>query len=400
MEAPATGYPNNMTVMGFASNAEPGSKPAHQPVASWLKRVVYGTKISSLQQWYFQKAGFEACVSYFWPPTMRPDLIKQYDCRKALPIRVFFPSDYDQTSPQTLPTLFTIHGGGFCIGVPDDDDAWNRTFADVNGALVIALHYWKAPWAPWPQALHDLEALFLAAVGDESLPIDKSRVALGGFSAGGNLALCLSQIPSVRGHASAAPKAVVPVYPPTDFATPTASKRDRRPYKVGKLPGIRGSRRDFVLEFADVFNWSYIPYGTDLRDPLVSPLYAGRGDLPANVCVVAAELDYLAYEAWELTCKLGGRPRDPPAGGFVGRAEPAPAGRAQDLELTDERFSWEAADARGSVKWLLVPDVIHAFDMHEMGAAQLDAASAREGNAKAVKVITVVGEWLRRTAWK
>ncbi|KAK2001705.1 alpha/beta hydrolase fold protein [Colletotrichum falcatum] len=384
--------------MGFAKNAESG-KNAYQPVVPWLKRVVYGTKISSLQQWYFQKAGFEACMSYFWPPNMRPDLIKQYDCRKALPIRIFFPSDYDQTSPQTLPTLFTIHGGGFCIGVPDDDDEWNRTFADLNGVLVVALHYWKAPWMPWPHALHDLEALFVAAVADESLPIDRSRVALGGFSAGGNLALCLSQMPGVRGHATAAPKAVVPVYPPTDFATPSSAKRDRRPYKVGELPGIRGSRRDFVLEFADVFNWSYIPYGTDLRDPLVSPLYAGRDELPANVCVVAAELDYLAFEAWELACKLGGRPR-PPAGGVVGRAEAAPRARAQELELADERFSWEAADARGSVKWLLVPDAIHAFDMHEMGAAQLDAAGAREGNAKAVKVMGVVGEWLRRTAWK
>ncbi|KAK1574054.1 alpha/beta hydrolase fold protein [Colletotrichum navitas] len=387
--------------MGLARNAESGGDSVHQPVASWLKRVVYGTKISSLQQWYFQKAGFEACMSYFYPPTMRPDLIKQYDCRKALPIRIFFPSDYDQTSPQTLPTLFTIHGGGFCIGVPDDDDTWNRTFADLNGVLVIALHYWKAPWTPWPHALHDLEALFLAAVADESLPIDRARVALGGFSAGGNLALCLSQMPSVRGHATAAPKAVVPVYPPTDFATPSASKRDRRPYKVGKLPGIRGSRRDFVLEFADVFDWSYIPYGTDLRNPLVSPLYAAREDLPANVCVVAAELDYLAYEAWELACKLGGRPR-PPVGGAVGRPEPAAgAGRAApELELADERFAWEAADERGSVKWLLVPDVVHAFDMHEMGAAQMDAASARDGNAKAVKVMGAVGEWLRRTAWK
>ncbi|KAK1963218.1 alpha/beta hydrolase fold protein [Colletotrichum sublineola] len=397
MEDPTTGYPSAMATMGFTKNAETGS-PVHQPVASWLKRVVYGTKISSLQQWYFQKAGFEACVSYFWPRAMRPDLIKQYDCRRALPIRIFFPSDYDQTSPQTLPTLFTIHGGGFCIGVPDDDDAWNRTFADLNGVLVIALHYWKAPWAPWPHALHDLEALFLAAVADESLPIDRSRVALGGFSAGGNLALCLSQMPSVRDHATAAPKAVVPVYPPTDFATPLESKRDRRPYKVGKLPGIRGSRRDFVLDFADVFDWSYIPYGTDLRNPLVSPLYAGRDELPANVCIVAAELDYLAYEALELACKLGGRAR--PTDAAVGRPETAPAGRAQELELADERFSWEAADARGSVKWLLVPDVIHAFDMHEMGTVQMDAASAREGDAKAVKVMGVVGEWLRRTAWK
>ncbi|CCF45296.1 alpha/beta hydrolase, partial [Colletotrichum higginsianum] len=181
--------------MGLTNNPESG-KPVYQPVAPLLNRIVYGTKISTLQQWYFQKAGFEAWKSYFWPPAQRPDIIKQYDCRKALPVRIFFPSNYDQTSPQTLPTLVTIHGGGFCIGVPDDDDAWNRTFADLNGALVVALHYWKAPWAPWPRALHDLEALYLAVVDDASLPIDKGRIALAGFSAGGNLTLCLSQMRS------------------------------------------------------------------------------------------------------------------------------------------------------------------------------------------------------------
>ncbi|WYZ43321.1 hypothetical protein EsH8_VI_001020 [Colletotrichum jinshuiense] len=385
-----------MANMGVSTTTNSdGEKPVYQPMPSLLNRIVYGSKISALQSWYFQKAGVEAWKSYFWPPPQRPDLVKQYNCRPALPIRIFFPSDYDQTSPQTLPTLFSIHGGGFSIGVPEDDDAWNRTFADENGALVIALHYWKAPWAPWPQGLHDLEALYLAIVDDESLPMDRARIAIGGFSAGGNLTLCLAQMESVKGHRTAAPAAVLPIYPSTDFVTPAAAKRDRRPYKVGQLPGIRGERRDFVLDFADVFGWSYVPYGTNLRDRLVSPGQAGRADLPPHVCVVGAELDYLAYEAWELACKLGGRGRPPAAA--VGRPE---AAKTQELELGDERFAWEVEDARGSVKWLLVPDVIHAFDMHEMGAAVSDPVSVRDGNAKAVKVIKMLGEWLRRTAWK
>ncbi|KAL0934612.1 alpha beta hydrolase fold protein [Colletotrichum truncatum] len=373
--------------------AQSDKKPVYRPTAPFMNRIIYGTKLSVVQSWFYQKASFEFWKSYWSPPEQRPDLIKQYDCRPNLLIRIFFPSDYDQTSPQTLPTLFSIHGGGFSIGVPDDDDAWNRTFADTNGALVIALNYWKAPWKPWPNGLHDLEALYLAAVQDESLPIDKSRIAITGFSAGGNLSLCLSQLKSVKEHPTARPSAVLPIYPPVDFVTPPEKKKHRRPYKIGLLPGIRGEQRDFVLSFAPVFDWAYVPYGTNLKDPLLSPAYAERGDLPANVCIVAAELDYLAWEAWDFACKLGGKKV---TSATVGRKEVA---KTQELETKDERFGWEVSDERGSVKWLLVPDVIHAFDMHEMGANVSDPESIRDGNAKAVKVIKVLGDWLRSTAW-
>ncbi|TEA13818.1 Carboxylesterase NlhH [Colletotrichum sidae] len=368
--------------------------PVYRQPPPWTSRILYATKLHGLQSWFYQRASFQFWKAYWFPPPGAPDVIKQYDCRPNLLVRIFFPSDYDQTSPQTLPTLFSIHGGGFSIGVPDDDDAWNRTFADLNGALVVALNYWKAPWSPWPNGLHDLEALYLAAVEDQSLPIDRSRIAITGFSAGGNYSLCLSQMKSIKGHPTASPKAVMPIYPPVDFATPLEKKEHRRPFKVGQLSGIRGEKRDFVYAFAPVFDWSYVPYGTNLRDPLLSPMYASRADFPDNVCVVGAELDYLAWEAWDFACKLGGKK---PTSATVGRKEVA---KTQELEMADERFAWEVKDDRGSVRWLLVPDVIHAFDMHEMGAMVSDPETVRDGNAKAVKAIKVLGDWLKSSAWK
>jgi poly(3-hydroxybutyrate) depolymerase len=63
----------------------------------------------------------------------------------------------------------------------------NERFASMHNVLVIELNYRKAPAHPFPTALYDLEALMLAVFDDESLPIDKGRIAVGGFSAGGNL---------------------------------------------------------------------------------------------------------------------------------------------------------------------------------------------------------------------
>lgn len=304
---------------------------------------------------------------------------------------IFFPSTYDQTSPHTLPTLFTVHGGGFCIGAPDDDDRWNRLFADTHGVLIVALHYAKAPWSPFPGPLHDVACLYLAAAGDASLPIDKARVAVAGFSAGGNLALGLCQLPSVRAHA-AAPKAVVPIYPAIDLSRAPADKGKRRQYKVGKLPGLRGQERDWVLPLAPIFDWAYVPPGTNLRHPLVSPFYANRADLPGHIFVVGAELDFLADEAHQFALRLAGRQGEALYDAVPGRPEAADGeGR---LEMEDERFAWEA----GVVRWLLVPDVVHAFDFH-VGAGVGGEGSVRDAEGKTVGYMLLVGEWLFGKAW-
>ena len=304
---------------------------------------------------------------------------------------IFFPSSYDQTSPQTLPTLFTIHGGGFCIGDSDDDDRWNRTFADTHNVLVIALHYAKAPWHPFPGPLHDAACLFLAAASDVSLPIDKKRVAVAGFSAGGNLALGICQLPSVRRHA-AAPRAVVPIYPAIDLSRDPAEKGRRRHYKVDSgLAGLRGLRKDWILPLAPVFDWAYVAPGTNLRHPLVSPFYAARADLPPHVFVVGAELDFLVDEAHQFALRLAGRDREPLYEAIPGRPEPSGRGEGE-LERGDPRFEWEA----GGVRWLLVPDVVHAFDFH-VGAGVSGAVADAEG--KTTAYMRLVGEWLFEKAW-
>jgi len=240
-------------------------------------------------------------------------------------------------------------------------------------------------------------ALYKAAVEDESLPIDAARIAVTGFSAGGTLALALCQVDPVRSHARAPPRAVVPIYPCATLALPPEEKGKRRRYKVGsRLGGIRGQKKDWVLPLANMFDWAYIRVGTDLRDPLLSPYFAPRADLPKNIFVIGAELDFLACEAHQLALRLAGKQDDlarynsipgrPEAGTEVGK-----------LELEDERFAWEVEDGKGgSVRWLLVPDQVHAFDVAQGRSVMGDEEGVRDAVGKTEEYVRLMGEWLVR----
>ncbi|KAK3324475.1 alpha/beta hydrolase fold protein [Cercophora scortea] len=375
----------------------------------------------------------------YYPPPGRPDIIKAYPERRRLPVRlfprdeqletdqsqsIFFPSHYDLTSPALLPTLFTIHGGGFTVGYSSDDDAWNRSFADTYTILVISLNYSKAPWAAFPLPLLDVEALYHAVLNDESLPIDRMRTALGGFDAGANLALGLSQLPSVRTgvvnpslHHSTypgyppprshpPPAAVISICGILDFTNPPSLKARTRPYKR-QLRGPRGwgPGLDWMARLLPSSAWSYIPYGHDVADPLLSPAYAARADLPPHVFVVAAELDCLAHESWRAACVWAAR-AVPEAEVLVGRRSPSRWRGCLDDGMGENglKFGWlEEGDGGGSsTRWLLVPDVVHGFDSAGWRNRYLwgDEEARVDAEMKTVAYQRELAEWLWGTVWR
>ncbi|KAH8901613.1 alpha/beta-hydrolase [Thozetella sp. PMI_491] len=319
-----------------------------------------------------------------FPPAIRADIVKTYSCRKGLPIRIFFPKSYDRSSGQKLPTLFTIHGGGYVLGEPVDNEEWNAAFASKHSFLVVALNYNKAPGSPFPAPIHDVEALFLAAMEDPALPIDDTRVAMAGWSAGGNLTLTVSQLESVCSRVHA----IVPLYPLTDLSVTLATKLASRRFKPA-LGGFRGRDSDFLARAAPIFNWAYLPAGHDSHDPLMSPYYALRSTLPKSVFVIGCELDMLAPEAWRMACKLGGR-TEPKVNVAVGKDEPVGKG---ELVLDDERYAFEERVDGGRYRWLLVPDTIHGFDQSIEGIARDDVLIA-DAKIKIEKTIAIIGEWL------
>ncbi|KAK3484937.1 Alpha/Beta hydrolase protein [Neurospora hispaniola] len=355
-------------------------------------------------------------TDYLGSSPTNPDIIKAFPSRPQLPVRVFLPKSHSGEDPsdKKLPTLLTIHGGGFVLGSPYDNDGWNRRFvqlAEEGGTpfCVIALDYRKAPSYPFPTAIHDLEAVILDLLKPDSsnhgddLPIDVNRVAIAGWSAGGNLALAVSQLPTIRPLV----KAVVPMYPVLDFVTPSEVKATKsRRYKPA-LGGFRGKKTDFLMGLSGMFDWSYVEPGQKMGDPLLSPVYAvtvedtaegkvtkGREKFPANVFVIACELDMLGGEAWRLACKLGGK-KVPGVEDRLGREE---VGEEKGkLELEDERFHWQVAVEEGQVKrrymWLLVPDAIHGYDQDGVGRFG-DEELVSDGMEKREEVMKIIRGWL------
>ncbi|KAI0888405.1 alpha/beta-hydrolase [Annulohypoxylon maeteangense] len=358
-----------------------------------LQQISFGVTVYSIQilntivHWYRERTT---------PSKFTPNIIKYYQCRPSLSVRIFFPKSYDpNTSQAPLPTLFSIHGGGFCFGDPSNDDKWNSNFASMHNVLVISLNYRKAPSYPFPTATYDLGALMLATFDDESLPIDKSRIAVGGFSAGGSLTLSVCQLPSIREKVK--PKAAIPIYAVVDKSIPMEIKTQTRYYKPDLGSGMRAESTDYLEAMSPMFFWSYINPGTDLKDPLLSPYFAPRDTLPPHIFFISAELDQLVHESWCMASKIAGRP-EPTFSERAGR-EKRSAGKGE-LILDDERFAFEHKDEDGksSVRWLLVPDQIHGFD--KLPEKWQGEEGFEDAGLKETAYQKLAGEWLYDVAWK
>jgi acetyl esterase len=87
------------------------------------------------------------------------------------------------------PVLVYLHGGGWCYGSIETVDRFCRRVADRSGCAVLSVGYRLAPEHPFPAPLEDVDAVlaYLRKSGAE-LGIDPARIAIGGDSAGGQLA--------------------------------------------------------------------------------------------------------------------------------------------------------------------------------------------------------------------
>jgi acetyl esterase len=108
----------------------------------------------------------------------------------SVPARLYVPSD----APTPSPLLLFFHGGGFVFGDLDTHDNTCRFLARQAGVRVLAVDYRLAPEHRFPSAFDDALAAFKWTMESAaSLEADPARLAVGGDSAGGNLAAGVAQ---------------------------------------------------------------------------------------------------------------------------------------------------------------------------------------------------------------
>ncbi|MET7241965.1 alpha/beta hydrolase [Methylobacterium sp. EM32] len=177
------------------------------------------------------------------------------------------------TMPGTpLPCLLYLHGGGWVLGNIESHDWVCRRLANLTQACVIAVDYRLAPEHPFPAAVEDAAAaLAFAAERAEGLGIDPDRLAVGGDSAGGNLAAVLA----LMGRDGTLPRTAMQVllYPSVDLGL-TSEGFER--ITEGQ-PLTTGTMRYFVDHYA--------PDPCDRTDWRASPARAASlaGTAPALV---------------------------------------------------------------------------------------------------------------------
>jgi acetyl esterase len=217
--------------------------------------------------------------------------------------RVYRPAEVRGT------TVVFLHGGGWTVGSVADYDGLVRRLAVRLSAVVLSVEYRRAPEHPFPAAVDDAVAATRWALAHAgSLGGDPRRVAVAGDSGGANLAAVVCQ--QLRDAGGPQPAAQLLVYPNVA--------------RGGDQPSMRAFGRVPFLTLSDMawYTRNYVPTGTDLGDPRISPAEGEVTGLPPAL-VVTAGVDPLHDSGRDYAAALGA--------------------------------------AGGGVEWLDLPDMPHGF---------------------------------------
>jgi acetyl esterase len=206
----------------------------------------------------------------------------------AIPVRVYRP----EGDAGALPGILVwYHGGGWVIGDLDTADTTCRKLVNRSGAVVVSVDYRLAPEHPAPAGLDDCWAA-LRWVADHGTEVggDPLRLAVGGDSAGGNLAALVSVLARDAGGPTLRHQLLV--YPATDLTMSCPSHVEN------------GTGYMLTSESTAWFLSHYLGPGSDPSAPALSPLFTEDLACVAPAHVVTAEFDPLRDEGEAYAVRL------------------------------------------------------------------------------------------------
>ena len=210
--------------------------------------------------------------------------------RQPMLVRIYYPA-----GPGPFPALVYFHGGGFVIANLDVYDASCRALTNAANCAVISVAYRLAPEFKFPAAPNDAFAAYQWVLQNAaSINVDSAKVAVGGESAGGNLATVTALMARDRGVQ--APVHQMLIYPlVTSIITPPVPAYPSYAEFVAAMP--------LATPVLPWFARHYFRRPADGNSPYASPLRTNVAGLPPAT-VITAQIDPLRDEGEAYAAKL------------------------------------------------------------------------------------------------
>ena len=220
-----------------------------------------------------------------------PGLVTDHEDDVEVPIRIYTPKVEESGGEGPLAAFVFYHGGGWVTGdIPSHEGLCCR-LANEAGCVVVSVDYRCAPESKYPAAVNDAFAATRWVFDNaRRIGVDPARIAVGGDSAGGNLAAAVAQM--LRDNHVFKPVLQVLIYPVVDY-------RFDRPSYIEN-----GQAYNLTLESMRWYWDCYLAREEDGAESYASPIRAeSLADLPAAL-VQTAEYDPLRDEGEDYARRL------------------------------------------------------------------------------------------------
>ncbi|KAL8721227.1 MAG: hypothetical protein Q9225_002039 [Loekoesia sp. 1 TL-2023] len=256
---------------------------------------------------WFNSLAFPRPPNYTFVRTITTGTYRTSGPKELVSLYFYIPENSD-LKRRKHPVVVNFHGGGFTIGSATDDRRWASMVLRETTAIFVSVEYRLAPEYPFPIAVEDgFEAILYLAAHSEEYGIDPQRIALSGFSAGGNMVFSVplklhdyfENSSEERDVPSFKIIAIISFYPLLDFRQARETKRaaSKRPEK--SLPAV----------LTNLFDASYMPDKANESSPFASPAVASDNMIrqalpPDNIGLYCCEWDMLNAEGLAFALRM------------------------------------------------------------------------------------------------